>query len=350
MPSDKKGGDKGKNPYFRIDKKGEISPTEPKPEPLERHQHTKTHAKEPSQLPISKGANETSDPLNPFRESENIVHVDEDDDISGFTSGIVANSPLDNTNNNSYKEQTKAPTRSKQMISELKPAVETIHQLNREETITPNQVDILKKYITLKELEVSDLKEQQRLYQAQSKTVRRSSEQLAIKNRELTEEVQAHRNMEDQLKIEIHDLVEKHQGELILAKNDFDDQIKKSGNFQEQMQELLRQKDIWKEKVREDLKRIKLKEKELENKYELLKRDTQTLLDSKDKQMLELKKKNDALEFEMETLEEKLRSGNAVFDSIESKKRRLVETMRLAIALLEEIDGNSSADPKRKLG
>jgi len=49
------------------------------------------------------------------------------------------------------------------------------------------------------------------------------------------------------------------------------------------MESIKRSREEWRDKIKEDLKRIKLKERELENKYELLKRDTQALLDSKDK-------------------------------------------------------------------
>ena len=102
--------------------------------------------------------------------------------------------------------------------------------------------------------------------------------------------------------------------------------------------DLARKQETWKEQVREDLKRIKHKERELENKYELLKRDMQALLDSKDKHVLELKKKNDALELELESFDERLRRMNSQVAGIDAKKRRLIETLRLALSLLEEID------------
>ena len=136
-------------------------------------------------------------------------------------------------------------------------------------------------------------------------------------------------------------------------KSDYEERLHKSGNFEAQADDLVKRREEWREKLREDLKRIKLKERELENKYELLKRDTQALLDSKDKHVLELKKKNDALELELEGLEERLRRGNTVLGSIDSKKKRLVETMRLAISLLEEIDRTdplADDDEERKAG
>ncbi len=99
--------------------------------------------------------------------------------------------------------------------------------------------------------------------------------------------------------------------------------------------------DESKGKSSDDLKRIKIKEREFENKYELLRRDTQTLLNSKDEQILELKEKLDATEIESESLEERLRDQIRVLNEIEGKKKRLIETLKLAITLLEEIDQES---------
>ncbi|MBI4405871.1 MAG: hypothetical protein HY537_17055, partial [Deltaproteobacteria bacterium] len=69
-----------------------------------------------------------------------------------------------------------------------------------------------------------------------------------------------------------------------------------------------------------------------------LKSDMQALLDSKDKQILELKKKENARELEMESMEDRVRRQETILSSIDSKKKRLIETMKLAISLLEEID------------
>ncbi|NBT58619.1 hypothetical protein EBT16_07530 [bacterium] len=101
------------------------------------------------------------------------------------------------------------------------------------------------------------------------------------------------------------------------------------------------------------MKRIKLKERELENKYDLLRNDTQTLLDSKDKQLLDLKKKVDALNLELEQFDDRLRESANLLNGVGAKKRRLIETLKLAISLLEDIDKETMSiapDPERKAG
>ena len=115
--------------------------------------------------------------------------------------------------------------------------------------------------------------------------------------------------------------------------------------------ELEGKKEAWQEKVKEDLKRIKLKERELENRYELLRRDTQALLDSKDKHVLELKSKNDALELELDSIEDRLRTASAVLGAVEAKKNRVLETLRLLTGLVEALTAEAAEiQSDRKVG
>jgi hypothetical protein len=230
------------------------------------------------------------------------------------------------------------------------PFEEMVPPAPAEAPIIDNDLATLRSYIAIKEKEVSDLKEQQKQYQNVLLKLKRTHGELLDSNQDLHRELAASQTNEQLIKKELSHLREKHENEIAILKNDFAQNQQQQGNYQEQIEDLNRQKNIWKEKISEDLKKIKLKEKELENRYELLKKDTETLLDSKDNQVLELKKKSDALELELESLEDRLRSEHAILNSIEGKKRRLIETLRLAISLLEEIDSNSEANQERKTG
>lgn len=225
----------------------------------------------------------------------------------------------------------------------LQPQVDDISRIPDKQGLSTDQIDVLRKYLSLKEAEVRDLRDQHRQYQAFLKKVSRGLEAHTRKNRELLSELESVKRRDEHQRTELRELKDRHHDEIARLKNDFEERLRQSGNYEEAAEDLVKKREEWREKLREDLKRIKLKERELETKYELLKRDTQALLDSKDKHLLELKKKNDALELELETLEDRLRKNSSVMGSIESKKRRLIETMKLAIGLLEEID---SADTK----
>lgn len=220
----------------------------------------------------------------------------------------------------------------------LKGQIESISRLGKSESLSNDQVGVLRRYLDLKEQEARDLRDQLQQVQSYVRKVQEDAEKAKRGSRNVAEEVEQLRATNEQLREDLRRSEERLAGELAMVKNEYEDRLRRSGSVDAAAQEFYRQRDEWKERVREELKRIKLKERELENRHELLKRDMQALLDSKDKHVLELKKKNDALELEMETLEDRLRKANVVLANIEAKKRRLVETMRLSMALLEAID------------
>ncbi|NBX92809.1 MAG: hypothetical protein EBQ85_06205 [Proteobacteria bacterium] len=228
---------------------------------------------------------------------------------------------------------------------QLEAQVNDIRNQRGEDPLTSNQIEILKRYIELKEAEVRDLRSQQQKYQDFVQKAGVKIDKFVKKNRHLTAAFTEAQRTVDHLQAEIQKNQLQYKDDLQLLKSDFDDKLRQAGAAQEQFRELMRKREEFKDKVREDLKRIKLKERELENKYDLLRTDTQTLLDAKDKQILELKKKGDALDLELETLDEKLRETANVLNQVSAKKRRLIETLKLAISLLEDID-KESADPE----
>lgn len=236
---------------------------------------------------------------------------------------------------------------------ELENQVNHIRSQGEENPLTTNQIEILKRYIELKEAEVRDLKQQQQQYQDHTQKSGLKLDSYIKQNRSLLEQVEeSHRNIA-RLQAEMEEERREHQDQVTLLKNDYEERLRQAGATQEQLKDLVRQREEFKEKIREDLKRIKLKERELENKYELLRSDTQTLLDAKDKQILELKKKTDALDLELEQLDDKLRESASLLNEVGVKKRRLIETFKIALALLEDIDKEtlgSEAFPDRKAG
>lgn len=236
---------------------------------------------------------------------------------------------------------------------ELENQVNDIRSQSLANPLNSDQIDILKRYIELKETELRDLKHQQLQYQEHTHKAALKLDSSIKQNRLLTSQLdETHRNMA-RLNAEMEEERREHAEQITLLRNEYEEKLQQAGVHQDQLRELVRKKEEFKEKIREDLKRIKLKERELENKYELLKNDTQTLLDAKDKQILELKKKTDALDLELEQFDDKLRENEMVLNEVSVKKRRLIETMKLAISLLEDIDkDNSNPDsiPERKAG
>ncbi len=235
-------------------------------------------------------------------------------------------------------------------LSLIQPQVDNFNKLPTGEDVTSDQAEVLRKYIALKESESRDLKEQQKQYQNYVRKMTAQMRSLTNKSQDMVSELETLKRRDESSRVEAREIEKRYREEIVRMKNEFEESQRRSGNVSAEYQELARRREEWKDKVREDLKRIKLKERELENKYELLKRDTQALLDSKDKHVIELKRKNDALELEMESLEERLRNATLSVSAVQAKKRRLIETLRLAISLLEQMDQVEISDDEKKAG
>jgi hypothetical protein len=131
----------------------------------------------------------------------------------------------------------------------------------------------------------------------------------------------------------------KLQNELSNAKDnlrsEFEAQLNKAAIIEEKYNQLAVRHEELKAKVRRDIRKIRLREKELTHKMELIKHDSETLLASKDQKILQLKKYQDSLEFDIETLKEKIETLEGKVKEDDEKAQRVVRALRLSTSLLE---------------
>lgn len=98
-----------------------------------------------------------------------------------------------------------------------------------------------------------------------------------------------------------------------------------------------------------DVKKVQMRERELEQKLELLKADAETQIRNRDLKILELKRKIDAMEFDMESISmQEKRSVESRFE-LEDKLEKAIKTLRSAITVLEdETDRTNALDALKK--
>jgi chromosome segregation ATPase len=90
-----------------------------------------------------------------------------------------------------------------------------------------------------------------------------------------------------------------------------------------------------KERVRVDIRRIRVREKELESQLEVLKKDSTALLMARDEKILELKRKVDLLEFNMELVQEQYGKERNQTEQLRHKLKEAAGAMKRAGGLLE---------------
>lgn len=140
----------------------------------------------------------------------------------------------------------------------------------------------------------------------------------------------------DEAKIEISILRKRHMVEL----EDMKYRLAISEEKKSMADEKARQADLRREKleqkVRIDFNQVKQREKELESKLELLSMDVDSQVQSRDMKILELRRKIDALEFNMENTTIKEQKSLDDKRKLEDRLNKIMKTLRNSIKNLED--------------
>ncbi len=91
-----------------------------------------------------------------------------------------------------------------------------------------------------------------------------------------------------------------------------------------------------------DMKKIRIRERELENRLELIRAEKNALVKSKDEQILDLRRKMDQVQLEVESYRQKCVDLNRILDTNQDSFKRTTRALRLAMANLELQDENKT--------
>ena len=91
-----------------------------------------------------------------------------------------------------------------------------------------------------------------------------------------------------------------------------------------------------KQRVRKDIRQIQSREKELETRLELIKQDSETLIRERDRQVIDLKRKIDALEFDLDLIQDRKVQAETDTNHYVDKISKVARTLQLAFGMLEE--------------
>lgn len=140
----------------------------------------------------------------------------------------------------------------------------------------------------------------------------------------------------DELKIEKSIMKKRHHQEMEELRYSVKLAEEKREIFEERARKVQKEFDKLNHKVRIDFNTVKQREKELEGQLELLKMDSQSQVESRDKKILELKRKIDALEFNMENAHIKEQKSKEDKVKLEDKLHKVMKTLRSSIKVMED--------------
>ncbi len=195
-------------------------------------------------------------------------------------------------------------------------------------------VDTLKKYLYLREQDVTALSAQ----------LRQAREQIGNLENQLRQEKAvtsefAHLAQEQDRRINTFDkekfvAVESAQKEIDELKFEMKRRSEKIRVMELQVKEATEATERLKERVRNDIRKIRAREKELENRLEIMKKDSEALLGSREQKIIELKRKLDLMEFNTDLLQEQLERERGNGQSLREKLAKAAQIMRVAGGIL----------------
>ncbi len=223
----------------------------------------------------------------------------------------------------------------KEEIKKKEVKKELVQKEYKSTPVDSDEVKTLKQYLTLKEKELAELQTD----------LGRTQEQLSFASKKFLEMESEYKKMAEQ-----QETLQK-KGELLYRENEelreryTKDSKSREQEVQTKADKLLlaerkceiaeKKYEELKERVKKDIQQIRVHEKELEARLEILKRDSETLLAAKDRKLLEFKRKIDALEYEMESLVEKEKAAQKKLESWKERMNRVLRALKLGTSLLE---------------
>lgn len=192
--------------------------------------------------------------------------------------------------------------------------------------------------------------------QATISNLRADRSELLNKIQKLEDEKVLH----SRLNLSVRAELDEKKIELTIIRRKLNDEI---GELKDRMKLYDEKRMIWEEKIKFlqneldkssqknkiDVKKVQMREKELEQRLELLKSDAETQIKNRDLKILELKRKIDAMEFDMESISQQEKKSIESRFELEDKLDKAIKTLRSAISVLEtESDRSNALDALKK--
>ena len=110
-----------------------------------------------------------------------------------------------------------------------------------------------------------------------------------------------------------------------------------------QMREATDEIERLKERVRTDIRKIRVREKELENKLEIVRKDSEALISARESKIMELKRKLDLLEFNMDLLQDQNAREKENSSQLRERLAKAAQVVRVAGGLLDQQGGSAGS-------
>lgn len=197
-------------------------------------------------------------------------------------------------------------------------------------------IEVLRKYLRMKEDELNGALMAQEEIRNHNMALQKEAHDLQLRLREKEHVAEEASSKAQSTEKEREELEQKLQQEREHLENEV-------SAYQERIKQLEKESegsgDRYEElrnRVRKDIRRIRAHERELEAKLELARKDSETLLHARDLKVLELQRRIDALEFDLDQIQDSRVQAEMEAERYLAKLSRVARALHIAIGMVEE--------------
>lgn len=200
---------------------------------------------------------------------------------------------------------------------------------------TPDE-ETLKKYLMLREQDVAALSSQLKTARQQIQTMEQSMAESHALQGELKHLLDAAQKRIADFENEKAQALAQQDAQIQELKFELRSKQDRLQVLETQVKEATAEVEQIKERVRQDIRKIRVREKELENRLEIVRRDSEALLSARESKIIELKRRLDLLEFNMDLLQDQYNRSKDQNKKLEEKLNRAAQVVRVAGGMLVE--------------
>jgi CheY-like chemotaxis protein len=205
-------------------------------------------------------------------------------------------------------------------------------------------LETIKRYLFLREQDVAVLSNQLKAAQDQIALLEQQIRNEKAAHVELGHTVNEQRQKINSFEAEKNNLADSLQSEIAELRFQVKAKSDKVRVFEGQVREVSEEMSHLKDRVRADIRKIRVREKELENRIEIMKKDSEALISARENKIIELKRKLDLLEFNMDLLQDQYTREKEHSFNLRERLARVAQAVRVAGGLLDTSKGLSSQE------
>jgi hypothetical protein len=182
--------------------------------------------------------------------------------------------------------------------------------------------------------------------QARIKTLEKEKEQMRGDMEQLITSSESLQRRFNEMRTQLDSVERKHKEKVEILEDEKTVLKTRLNAREEELSKLKALNEDLQARFQNDLRKIRVRERELEHRQEIMRAEMQSVSSSKDEAIIELKRQLEKLHFELDNFRAKSADMNTKINEFYDRNHRTVKALRLALSVLETGDGEERTKKK----